>query len=68
MEFKEWLELKEGGWMPDERAEETSGGVRAKMKSKQPAPAAGAAMGGTGGAPMGGGLGGAGALSLGAGQ
>ena len=64
--FKEWLKIKEGLWMPDDRAEETSGGVRAKRKSKQPAPAAGGGMMGTGGAPMGGGLGGAGALSLGA--
>jgi hypothetical protein len=49
LDFKRWLE---GGWMPDSAAEETTGGVRAKLKSKRGKP-----MGGGGGMPMGGGMG-----------
>ena len=49
--FKEWL-IKEGLWVSDSAAEQTSGGVRAKKKSKDAAP--GASGGGMGGAaPMG---------------
>lgn len=53
LDFKKWLE---GLWLPDSAAEETSGGVRAKLKSKRGRPMGGG-MGGAG-MPMGGGMGG----------
>lgn len=58
--FKEWLEkLKEGLWVSDSAAEQTSGGVRATRKSKSASPgASGGGMGGGGAAPPMGGMGG----------
>lgn len=53
LDFKNWLE---GLWLPDSAAEETSGGVRAKLKSKRGKPMGGG-MGGGGAMPMGGGMG-----------
>ena len=55
--FKEWL--KEGLWLSDSKAEQTSGGVRAQRKSRPATPASGGGMGM--GAPAGmGGMGGPG--------
>lgn len=42
--FKEWFKIKEGLWLTDSNAEQTSGGVRAKRKSKESVPASGAGM------------------------
>jgi hypothetical protein len=57
--FKEWLKLKEGLWLSDDKAEETSGGVEAPAKSKRKQPAAMGGMGAAGAAgPAGGQLGG----------
>lgn len=53
--FQEWIKIKEGLWVSDSNAEATSGGVRAKRKSKDAAPAPAGGMGtGAMGAPTGG--------------
>lgn len=53
--FQEWLKIREGLWVSDSAAEPTSGGVRAKRKSKEATPAAGGGGMGGGAPPMGGG-------------
>jgi len=53
LEFKKWLQ--EGLWLNDSNAEETSGSVRAKAKSKRGQPNVATPMGG-------GGMGGLGAM------
>lgn len=52
--FKEWLKIKEGLWVTDSAAEQTTGGVRAKKKSKEATPASGGVGGGMGMGGMGG--------------
>ena len=62
--FKEWLKVKEGLWLTDGNAEQTSGGVRAQRKSKPATTPTGGAGGMPGmppmAAPAGGGMGGPG--------
>jgi hypothetical protein len=54
--FQEWLKIKEGLWVSDSAAEQTTGGVRAKRKSKDAAPASAGQTPGQSPMGMGGGM------------